>query len=614
MLVVEGDQSFYLFAGSKREEHGETKRYASYAVQWAMMREARTRGARRHDLWGVAPANAGPDHPWHGVGLFKKGFGGHEVTWAGSWEVVDRPARVPPAIRRLPPPPSGSAGRAVTERRMGLGALADVLAPERVIGIPAGEVTALTTRSEEVTPGSVFFALPGQVHDGWTFIPDAAERGAVAVVAERESPGVDVPQLIVANARHAVADAADAWFGRPSEQLRVLGITGTDGKSTTAFLSLAVLLATGRRPGMVGTVDTRIGDVQTASTSRTTTPEALELQSLLADMVEAGNDSAIIEATSHGLAQSRTRNCRFRVGVVTTITSEHLEFHGTVEAYREAKALLVEEAPVAVLNADDDSFEFLTARAAGTVISYGIEADADLRATALDLGPHGSRFHVAGPRWEGSVSLQLPARFNVSNALAALALAEAEGLDPEQAAGGPCRRPRRPGPDGAHRRGPAVRGGGRLRPHRGLAGQGPPRAASARCRAADRGLRLGRRSGSDQASAHGPGGRRARRPGGGDRRGPADRGAGGRSTRRSRRAPGRPAPGIERRCGSSTTAGRRSPMPSASPKPGDVVLLAGKGHEPSIIYGDDRRWWDEREVARQELRAIGFGTDEPVTG
>jgi lipid II:glycine glycyltransferase (peptidoglycan interpeptide bridge formation enzyme) len=96
MLVVEGTQSFYLFAGSRREERGEPKRYASYAVQWAMMREARARGAQRHDLWGVAPANAGPDHPWHGVGLFKKGFGGQEVTWAGSWEVV-----IDPLVHRL---------------------------------------------------------------------------------------------------------------------------------------------------------------------------------------------------------------------------------------------------------------------------------------------------------------------------------------------------------------------------------------------------------------------------------------------------------------------------------------------------------------------------------
>jgi lipid II:glycine glycyltransferase (peptidoglycan interpeptide bridge formation enzyme) len=96
MLVVEGEQSFYLFAGSRREGQGETKRYASYGVQWAMMREARARGARRHDLWGVAPANAGPDHPWHGVGLFKKGFGGREVTWAGSWELV-----IDPLVYRL---------------------------------------------------------------------------------------------------------------------------------------------------------------------------------------------------------------------------------------------------------------------------------------------------------------------------------------------------------------------------------------------------------------------------------------------------------------------------------------------------------------------------------
>ncbi|MGH3369611.1 MAG: Mur ligase family protein, partial [Nocardioidaceae bacterium] len=181
-------------------------------------------------------------------------------------------------------------------------------------------------------------------------------------------------------------------------------------------------------------MDTRVGDQQVASTSRTTTPEALELQRLLADMVEAGNDSVVIEATSHGLAQARVRNCRFAVGVVTTITSEHLEFHRTLDAYRAAKAILVEEAPVAVLNHDDDTFEYLQDRAAGTVISYGIDSEADIRATALDLGPRGSRFHVTGPRWSGPVTIQLPGKFNVSNALAALGLAEAEGLDPEQAA------------------------------------------------------------------------------------------------------------------------------------------------------------------------------------
>jgi UDP-N-acetylmuramoyl-L-alanyl-D-glutamate--2,6-diaminopimelate ligase len=496
---------------------------------------------------------------------------------------------------------------------MGLGALADVLAPERVIGIPAGEVTALTTHSEEVTPGSVFFALSGQVHDGWTFVPDAVERGAVAIVSERESADVDVPQLIVANARYAVADAADAWFGRPSERLRVVGITGTDGKSTTAFLSLAVLLAAGRQPGLVGTVDTRIGDVQTASTSRTTTPEALELQSLLADMIEAGNDSAIIEATSHGLAQSRTRNCRFRVGVVTTITSEHLEFHGTVEAYRDAKAMLVQEAPIAVLNADDDNFAFLTQRAAGTVISYGIETDADLRATALDLGPHGSRFHVAGPRWEGSVSLQLPARFNVSNALAALALAEAEDLDPEQAAAALAGVPGVPGRmeridlgqpfgvvvDYAHTADSLAKvlrelrplAAGRLIVVFGSAGDRD------RTKRAPMGQVAGELADVVVVTDEDP---RTEAP----------------WEVNEEIAKGARSAGARDRETMWIIDDRRAAIAHALrlAEPGDVVLLAGKGHEPSIIYGDDRRWWDEREVARQELRTIGYGTDGPAPG
>jgi UDP-N-acetylmuramoyl-L-alanyl-D-glutamate--2,6-diaminopimelate ligase len=497
----------------------------------------------------------------------------------------------------------------MTERSMGLGALADAVAPDRVVGIPAGEVAALTAHSEEVTEGAAFFAIPGQVHDGWAFIPDAVERGALAVIAERETPDISVPQLIVANARHAVADAADAWFGRPSEQMRVYGITGTDGKSTTAFLSLAILIAAGRSPGLVGTVDTRVGDVQSASTSRTTTPEALELQALLADMVEAGNDCVVVEATSHGLAQARVRNCRFKVGIVTTITSEHLEFHGTLEAYRAAKAMLVEEAPVAVLNADDPNFDYLRQRAAGTIISFGIETDADLRASALDLGPRGSRFHVAGPRWEGAVALQLPARFNVANALAALGLAEAEGLDPERAAAALADVPGVPGRmeridlgqpfgvvvDYAHTAdslGKVLRElrpltAGRLIAVFGSAGDRDrtKRAPMGRVAAeladfvvvTDEDPRLEAPWEINEEIAQG-----ARSAGGRDRE------------------------------TLWIIDDRRTAIAHALhlAEAGDMVLLAGKGHEPSIIYGDDRRWWDDREVARQELRSIGYETDE----
>ena len=495
---------------------------------------------------------------------------------------------------------------------MGLGALADAVAPERVIGIPTGELTALTMQSAEVTPGSAFFAIPGAVHDGWTFIPEAAERGAAAVVAERETPGLEVPQLIVANARHAIADAADAWFGRPSERLRVYGITGTDGKSTTAFLSLAILLASGRRPGLVGTVDTRIGDVQTASTSRTTTPEALELQGMLADMVDAGNDCVVIEATSHGLAQSRVRNCRFQVGVVTTITSEHLEFHGTLEAYRAAKALLIEEAPVAVLNADDGNFEYLRERAAGSIVTFAMDTEADLRATAIDLGPHGSRFHVSGPRWEGAVTLRLPARFNVSNALAALALAEAEALDPEVAvtALGEVR-----GVPGRMERIDVGQPFGVVVDYAHTADSLAKVLRELRPLTAGRLIAVFGSAGDRDRTKRAPMGRAAAEL--------AD------VVVVTDEDPRTEAPWEvnEEIAAGARTAGavdrenlwiiddRREAIAHALrlAEAGDMVLLAGKGHEPSIIYGDDRRWWDEREVARQELRAIGFETDEPPT-
>jgi UDP-N-acetylmuramoyl-L-alanyl-D-glutamate--2,6-diaminopimelate ligase len=492
---------------------------------------------------------------------------------------------------------------------MGLGALADVLAPERVIGLPAGEVVGLTTHSAQVEPGTVFFAIPGQIHDGWTYVPEAVANGAIAIVAERVKPSVRIPQLIVSDARRAVADAADAWFGRPSERLRAYGITGTDGKSTTSFLALDVLLAAGRRPGLVGTVDTRIGDTQTATTSRTTTPEALELQGMLADMVDAGNDCAVIEATSHGLAQHRVRNCRFAVGIVTTITSEHLEFHGTLEAYRAAKAVLVEEAPVAVLNRDDDSFDYLRSRAAGTVITYGIDTDADLRATALDLGPHATRFHVDGPRWSGPVTLQLPGRFNVSNALAALGLAEAEGLDPEQAAVAVA----------------GVRGvPGRMeridlgQPFSVIVDYAHTADSLSKVLRELRPLTAGR-----LIAVFGSAGDRDRvkRPTMGrvaaeladlvvitdeDPRAEAPWEINEEIARGARAA------GAEERETLWIIDDRRAAIAHALrlARPGDVVLLAGKGHEPSIIYGTERRWWDEREVARQELRAIGFETNE----
>jgi UDP-N-acetylmuramoyl-L-alanyl-D-glutamate--2,6-diaminopimelate ligase len=314
-------------------------------------------------------------------------------------------------------------------RTMGLGALTDVIGPERVVGLPVGEVTALAYDSRRIVPGTLFFAVPGDHVDGHRFVRDTAAAGAVGAVVERELDGVDVPQLVVDRTRRALADAADAWFDRPSERLQVIGITGTDGKTTTSFLAVELLRAGGRRPGMIGTVAADVGDERRPNDDRNTTPESLELQELLAEMVAAGDDSVVMEATSHGLALERTRNCRFDVGVMTTVTSEHLEFHGSVEAYHAAKARLFEEAPLAILNADEPTYAYFRERARDRFLTYAIDADADIRARDLVSDADGSRFTLHAPSWSGEVRLPMPGRYNVSNALAALSIAQAEGID-----------------------------------------------------------------------------------------------------------------------------------------------------------------------------------------
>jgi UDP-N-acetylmuramoyl-L-alanyl-D-glutamate--2,6-diaminopimelate ligase len=495
------------------------------------------------------------------------------------------------------------------ERRMGLGALADIVAPERVIGIPVGEVSALAYDSRRVAAGTVFFAVPGDHVDGHDFVPQAVQAGAIAVVAEREMPDLEVPQLVVDRTRRALADAADAWFERPSERLTVIGVTGTDGKSTVTSLAAETLRSCGRRPGEIGTVWETVGDARLPNLNRTTTPEALELQDLLSRMVVAGNDSVVMEATSHGLALERTRNCRFDVGVVTTVTSEHLEFHGTVEAYRAAKARLVEEAPIAILNADDASFEFFRERARDRVISYGIERAADLRAIDLDADASGTRFVLDSPRWRGSVMIPLPGLFNVANALAVLSIGEALDVDLEQAAralgataGVPGRMDRIDAGqpftvivDYAHTADSLRKMFDILRPLTkvrlivvfGSAGERDPtkRAPMGRVAAeladlvvvTDEDPRLEDPRAINEQIADG-----ARAAGAID---------------------GQTLWVID---------DRREAIEHAIGlvREGDVILLAGKGHEQSIIYGTESRPWDDRTVARQALGAAGWGTDE----
>lgn len=493
----------------------------------------------------------------------------------------------------------------MSERRMGFGALTDVIGPERVVGLPIGEVTGLAYDSRAVTPGTLFFAVPGVHVDGHDFVAQAVERGAVGAVVERELADASVPQLIVDRSRRALADAADAWFGRPSEQLEVIGVTGTDGKTTVASLAAEMLLWCGRKPGEIGTVWTTVGGSREPNETRATTPESLELQALLARMVEAGNDVVVMEATSHGLALDRTRNCRFDIGAVTNVTSEHLEFHGTLEAYRAAKARLVEEAPIAVLNADDAAFGYFRDRAAGRVISYGIDAEADLRASALEADAGGTRFHLDSPRWHGSVDVALPGRFNVSNALAVLTIGEALGLDLGHAAqaladtaGVPGRMERIEAGqpftlivDYAHTADSLEKvlrilrplTDGRLIVVFGSAGERDPtkRAPMGRIAAeladlaivTDEDPRLEDPRVINEQIADGA------------------RSAGARDGETLRVIDDR----REAIAHAVSVAG-----------PGDIVLLAGKGHEASMFHGTEKRPWDDRTVAREALADAGW--------
>jgi UDP-N-acetylmuramoyl-L-alanyl-D-glutamate--2,6-diaminopimelate ligase len=492
------------------------------------------------------------------------------------------------------------------DRRMGLGALTDAIAPERVAGIPVGEVLGLAYDSRAVSPGTLFFAVPGVHFDGHDFVREAVAAGAIGVVVEREHEGVTVPQLVVDRSRRALADAADAWYGRPSERLTVVGITGTDGKTTTSFLAAEVLRAAGRRPGLIGTVAIDIGDERVPNDDRNTTPEAPELQAMLAAMVEAGNDSVVLEATSHGLALERTRNCRFDVGAVTTVTSEHLELHGTAERYRAAKALLVEEAPIAILNADDGAYAYFRGRARDRVITYAIEADADVRATDVRSDAGGSRFHLVAPGGGGAVNLPMPGAYNVSNALAALSIAHALDLDLAAAADALGRTAGVPG-----------------RMERVDAGQ-PFAVVVDYAHTADS---LGKVLRTLRAVTDG---RLIAVFGSAGERDPTKRPAMGEVSARladvsivTDEDPRLEDPRVinEAIAGGARAAGARDGdtllviddrreaigRAVAMARAGDVLLLAGKGHEGSIFYGTEKRPWDDRTAAREALAEHGWG-------
>jgi UDP-N-acetylmuramoyl-L-alanyl-D-glutamate--2,6-diaminopimelate ligase len=309
------------------------------------------------------------------------------------------------------------------------------------------EITAVTADSRAVTPGALFVAVRGETVDGHRFVAEAVARGAAAVVVERPVEA-DVPVVRVTHAAEALAWLAAAFHGYPARQLVMIGVTGTDGKTTTSTLIHAILRAAGLEAGLISTVGAVIGDQTLDTGFHVTTPDAPALQGYLARMVAAGFTHCVLETTSHGWDQRRTDACEFDVAVITNITHEHLDYHKTFENYQAAKARLFESlrtaalkpgvAKRAVVNHDDPSAELLRAAAAPVpAVSYALQAEAEVRARGLRFTPAAMHFTASGPGFTVTTLTRLVGVYNVANALAAItATVGALGISPEVAAAG----------------------------------------------------------------------------------------------------------------------------------------------------------------------------------
>jgi UDP-N-acetylmuramoyl-L-alanyl-D-glutamate--2,6-diaminopimelate ligase len=290
---------------------------------------------------------------------------------------------------------------------MDLERLAAALAPVDLYALRPVEVRDLAYDARAVQPGALFFAVPGEYADGHEFARDAVERGAVALVVEH-ALDLPVPQVVVRDSRAAMAPAADVFFGEPTRELEVVGVTGTSGKTTTAFLLFAILAAAGRRPGLLGTVEARVGGERRGVVR--TTPEAIDLQRLFREMLDAGDRSCAMEASSHASVLHRLDRVRFAVLVFTNLSQDHLDFHGDMASYFQAKRRLffAEPRPLAVVNVGDE---------------YG-------RRLAQEL-PEAITFSADDARALDGIALRLRGRFNLENALAALYAARALGIEDE---------------------------------------------------------------------------------------------------------------------------------------------------------------------------------------
>ena len=335
---------------------------------------------------------------------------------------------------------------------MRLAEIAALFPDARLINTSDSVIAQVVYDSRNAKSGTIFVAIPGQVADGHRFLPQAIAAGAAAVVVQADREALwsaiaedsGVSTIALPDTRAGLAVIAAALNDFPARRLGVIGVTGTDGKTSVSHLVDHVLRETGRRPGLVTTAECRIGDQPLIDTGRFTTPESPELQGMLAEMVRSDCRWAVIEATSHGLVQHRLDSCEFDIAAVTTIGSDHLDFHGSRESYVRAKGRLFEMLgegkdkgieKAAILNADDPDYRYLRQVSPATITTYALESDADLRASQIKTKGWRSNFTLG---WQGrdfSAEVHGPGDFSVRNALAAAGVSLAAGLDLQEAVG-----------------------------------------------------------------------------------------------------------------------------------------------------------------------------------
>lgn len=298
------------------------------------------------------------------------------------------------------------------------------------------EITSITNHSGQVGRGDLFICVPGLKSDGHHFASIALARGAEALVLERDVE-VDCTKIFVKDAREAQAWLSHAFYGNPTNSVEMIGVTGTNGKTTTTYFIESILNQFGRRAGRIGTINYQYGNL--VFPSKQTTPDSIDLHKILWDMVKAGTKSVVMEVSSHGLVQSRVHACNFDVGILSNVTHDHFDFHKNFENYLESKAKLFAylgregktRTKYGVVNADDPSYTYIAERCCIPLITYGIHSKSEVRAHNIELRNKSSSFDLVVGHHRLKFNLPLPGLFNIYNALASAAYAWGRKLDLE---------------------------------------------------------------------------------------------------------------------------------------------------------------------------------------